>query len=184
MNCSVRLDMADIANDNSKFKLTTNVSFIGPFMLIILFMIALIFTYYLQFFVDVDQMGQRAQRGSYIVFGIEYSMQITILFLIMNYLIAKILIFLIPPFLQILKYKNGFIFNDLKNLYFGNEILPLQDVYICKNDVSIEFKNPRHKFWIHNLSGKSYWCYYVFEEDPKQLIAQIEALARAARAAA
>jgi hypothetical protein len=176
--------MADIANDNSKFKLTTNVSFIGPFMLIILFMIALIFIYYLQFFVDVDQMGRRAQRGIYILFGIKYSLQVTILFLTMNYLIAKILNIFIPRMSQIFKFGNGFIFHDMKNLYFGNEILPLKDIYKCANDFRAEFKNPRHKFWIHNLSGKSYWCHYVFEEDPKQLAAQIEALARAARAAA
>jgi hypothetical protein len=176
--------MADIANDNSKFKLTTNLSYAGSFVIIVILMITLLFSYYLQFFVDVDQMSLRARRDSYMLFGREYSVNVTVIFLILNLLVAKSLLIFVPPVMQIFKYSKGFMFHDLKNLYFGNEILPLQDVYKCKNDVSTELNNSRHIFWIHNLSGKSYWCYYVFEEDPKQLIAQIEALARAARAAA
>jgi hypothetical protein len=184
MDCSVRLDMADISNNNSKFKLTTNVSFIGSFVIIILFMITLLFSYYIQFFVDVDQMSEKARRGTYILFGREYSSGLTVLFLILNFLIAKFLIYIFPRVLQILKYRNGFIFHDMKNIYFGNEKISLSDVYKCANDFSAEFKHPHHKFWIYNLSGKSYWCHYVFEEEPKQLAAQIEKLAHEARLAA
>ena len=72
----------------------------------------------------------------------------------------------------------------MKNLYFGDEILLIKDIYKCSNDFSAKFKHPQHKFWIHNISGKSYWCHYVFEEDPKQLAAQIEQLAHKARLAA
>lgn len=176
--------MADLSNHSPKFKMTNNASFIGSLALIISFMAVLLFAYYMQFFVDVDQMGLRAQRGRYILFGREYSLQVTVLFLLLNFLIARILIFIIPGVYQSIKYKNGFIFHDNESLFFGNEKLPLKDIYKCVNDFSAGLKNPRHRFCIHNLTGESYCCHYVFKEDPKQLIAQIEALARDARAAA
>jgi hypothetical protein len=182
MDCSVTNDMADISNNSSKFKMTTNESFVGSFVIIILMMIVLLFFYYVQFFADIDKMSWKVRKITFFVFKKEYSGLITLFFIMVNFFIAKLYIFIFPRFYQIIKYKNGFMFYDMENLYFGNEVLSLKDVYKGANDFSAELKHPHHKFWIHNISGKSYWCHYVFKEDPSKLAAQIEALARDARA--
>lgn len=165
-------------NKNNKIKITNNFKVIPIFMLLFVMVIIFIFLIYVQF--NIDEVKSR-RIIHYYIFGKKFGIQITFIFIFINYCFFKIIKIIYPQLRQIHKFKNGYIFHDDKNLYFGEDVIALRDIDKCVNDHSVEFKNPRHKLGIYNKYGKSYWCHYVFKEDPKQLIAQIEALSRKAK---
>jgi hypothetical protein len=162
-----------------KIVISKKSSIIGPIFVIMLFLIGLFFVYYLQF--NIDEVASK-RGGYYYVFGKKFGFKITICFIFINYFSFIMFKSIYPAMKQLIKSEKYCLYIEENYLFFNDEkLFPVSEIHKVEYVLVQNFKNFSHKLYIYPLCGKPFWCYYIFNKKPNQLVKEIEAIAKQAR---